>query len=107
MRNCARRSPPPKANATNYKGLSDAAGANDAAAQGKIGALAAELEGEKKISARALSQVEILNQQIAALRRQLAAIEQALNASEKQEHGSAARASPSSANGSTSRWRNA
>src|SRR6185503_10847789 len=33
-----------------YKGLSDAAGANDAAAQGKIGALAGELEGEKKIS---------------------------------------------------------
>jgi chemotaxis protein MotB len=74
-----------------YKGLSDAAGANDAAAQGKIGALAGELEGEKKISARALSQVEILNQQIAALRRQLAAIEQALNASEAKNTEATAR----------------
>jgi len=74
-----------------YKGLSDAAGANDAAAQGKIGALADELEGEKKISARALSQVEILNQQIAALRRQLAAIEQALNASEAKNTEATAR----------------
>ena len=45
--------------------------------------LTSQLEGEKKISARALAQVEMLNQQIAALRRQLAAIEPALDASEK------------------------
>src|SRR5450759_5283552 len=44
-----------------------------------------QLEGEKKISSRALAQVEILNQQIAALRRQLAAIEVALDASEKKD----------------------
>jgi chemotaxis protein MotB len=47
--------------------------------------LSGQLEGEKKISAKALAQVEILNQQIAALRRQLAAIEVALDASEKKD----------------------
>ena len=74
-----------------YKGLSDSAGASDAAAQGKIGTLAGQLEGEKKISAQALAQVEVLNQQIAALRRQLAAIEQALDASEKKNQESSNR----------------
>ena len=74
-----------------YKGLSDAAGNSEAAAQGKIGALSSQLEGEKKISAKALSQVEILNQQIAALRRQLAALEQALNTSETKNQESANR----------------
>ena len=40
------------------------------------------LDAQKEVSARALAQVDILNQQIAALRRQLAAIEDALSASE-------------------------
>ena len=40
---------------------------------------------EKQVSARALAQVEILNQQIAALRRQLAALEEALDASEQRD----------------------
>ena len=40
------------------------------------------LDQEKQISAQALAQVDVLNQQIAALRRQLAAIEDALSASE-------------------------
>ena len=66
-----------------FKSQADSAGAGAVEAQGKLGALTGQLEGEKKISARALSQVEILNQQIAALRRQLAAIETALDASEQ------------------------
>jgi len=74
-----------------YKGLSDSAGTDVTTAQNKAGALASQLEGEKKISAQALSQVEILNQQIAALRRQLAALEQALNASEAKNQESASR----------------
>ena len=49
------------------------------------------LEGEKKISAGALAQVEALNQQISALRRQLAAIEQALDASEQKNKESQSR----------------
>ena len=68
-----------------YKGIAEVAGSGLAAAQGKATELSGQIENEKKISAGALSQVEILNQQIAALRRQLAAIEQALDASEKKD----------------------
>jgi chemotaxis protein MotB len=68
-----------------YKGLAEGAGAGAEAAQGKVSTLTGQLEGEKKISARALAQVEILNQQIAAFRRQLAALEIALDASEKKD----------------------
>ena len=49
---------------------------------GKASAAAIALDAQKDISARALAQVDILNQQISALRRQLAAIEDALAASE-------------------------
>ncbi len=63
----------------------DSAGAGAAAAQGKAAELSGQIEGEKKISARALAQVEVLNQQIAALRRQLAAIELALDATERKD----------------------
>ena len=66
-----------------YKSEAANAGAGLSAAQGKAAEMSSALEGEKKLSAKALSQVEILNQQIAALRRQLAALEQALDASEK------------------------
>jgi chemotaxis protein MotB len=54
----------------------DAAGAKAAAAQQQAAA-------EQDLSAKALAQVDILNQQIAALRRQLGAVEEALDASEK------------------------
>src|SRR6185312_5743650 len=74
-----------------FKGLADSAGAGAAEAKGQIGALTSQVEGEKKISAGALAQVEVLNQQIAALRRQLAAIEQALDASEKKNQESQGR----------------
>ena len=65
------------------KGTAENAGAGVAAAQGKVSELTGQLEGEKKISARAFAQVEVLNQQIAALRRQLAALEQTLDASKR------------------------
>jgi chemotaxis protein MotB len=70
--------------------LSQGAGAG-AAAEGKINELSTGLENEKQISARALSQVEILNQQIAALRKQIAALEDALNASETRDKESNAK----------------
>jgi len=66
-----------------YKGLYEGAAANAAAAQGTVGELSGQLKGEKDISAKALTQVEVLNQQLAALRQQLAAISAALDASEK------------------------
>ena len=56
--------------------------ANADAAGGKASAAAVALDAQKEVSARALAQVDVLNQQIAALRRQLAAIEEALAASE-------------------------
>jgi chemotaxis protein MotB len=63
------------------KGLYDGVGGN---AQGKA-ELSGQLDAEKRISTRALAQVEVLNQQIAALRRQLSALEEALDASEKRD----------------------
>jgi chemotaxis protein MotB len=57
----------------------------------KASELSNALAAEKNISANALAQVEILNQQIAALRRQLAALEEALDASEKRDKESQGR----------------
>ena len=59
-----------------------------AAAGAQIGKLAGELDAERQISQRALSQVEILNQQISALRKQIAALEDALDASETRDRES-------------------
>src|SRR4051812_15995847 len=70
--------------------------ANAAAASasgGQVSEAAKALDAEKQVSARALAQVEILNQQISALRRQLAAIEDALAASEQRDKESQARIS--------------
>jgi len=68
-----------------FKGLYEGLGSGATDAQGKVTALTGQLDSEKQISARALAQVELLNQQIAALRRQLAALEDALEASEKKD----------------------
>ncbi len=64
----------------------------DALAAG-AGAAASSLDAEKQLSAKAQSQVELLNQQIAALRSQLAAVEQALAAQEAKDKESQARIS--------------
>jgi chemotaxis protein MotB len=73
------------------KSTAENAGAGAVAAEGRVSELSGQLEGEKKLSARALAQVEVLNQQIAALRRQLAALEQTLDASEKKDKESQSR----------------
>lgn len=70
--------------------LDSGSGSADAAEQ-RIGALTESLDEEKQVSARALSQVELLNQQISALRSQLAALEDALEASEAKDQESQAR----------------
>ncbi|WP_321501521.1 peptidoglycan -binding protein [Breoghania sp.] len=57
-------------------------------AGGQIAELENKLSDEKRLSARALSQVELLNQQISALRRQIAALEDALEASESRDRES-------------------
>jgi len=77
--------------------LKDAANAASAAApgeseaRGKVTELTGQLDTERGISARALAQIEVLNQQISALRRQLAALEAALDASEKRDKESQAK----------------
>jgi chemotaxis protein MotB len=67
------------------KGVAESAGSGAAAARARIEALTQDIDAEKRLSGRALSQVELLNQQIAALRRQLASLEAALEASEKKD----------------------
>jgi len=67
--------------------LARGAGAGNAA-NAKIATLSGELDNQKQISQRAMSQVELLNQQIAALRTQIAALEDALDASEKKDRES-------------------
>lgn len=70
-----------------YEGLAGAG--NDAA--GRAAELNKALDSEKAVTARALAQIEVLNQQISALRRQLAALEEALDASEKRDKESQSR----------------
>lgn len=70
--------------------LSSGSGATEAA-QSKIGELSDSLDTEKQVSRRALSQVELLNQQIAALRSQLASLEGALEMSESKDSESQAK----------------
>ncbi len=60
-------------------------GASADAASDKTVAAANAIDAQKEISARALAQVDILNQQISALRKQLAAIQEALDASQSSE----------------------
>jgi len=55
---------------------------------GKISELSSDLNDERKVSRRALAQVELLNQQISALRRQIGALEDALDASENRDRES-------------------
>jgi chemotaxis protein MotB len=68
-----------------FRGLYEGAGSGAADAQGKVSELTGQLDSEKRLTARALAQVEVLNQQIAALRRQLAVLQDALEASEKKD----------------------
>jgi len=64
--------------------LASGAGASSAA-EARIGTLSETLDAEKKVSQRALNQVDLLNQQIAALRTQLGALEDALEVSESKD----------------------
>ena len=74
-----------------FRSLYEGVGAGAADAQGKATELTGQLEAERRLTGRALAQVEVLNQQIAALRRQLAALETALEASESKDKDAQAR----------------
>jgi chemotaxis protein MotB len=55
------------------------------AGKAEAGKLSTQLDIEKEATARAVAQIEILNQQIGALRRQIGALEDALGATERKE----------------------
>jgi chemotaxis protein MotB len=74
-----------------YRGLYEGVGSGASDAQTKAAELSTQLDAEKKMTARTLAQLEVLNQQIAALRRQLAALEGALEMAEKKEKDSQTR----------------
>ena len=74
-----------------FRSLYEGVGAGAADAQGKANELTGQLEAERRLTGRALAQVEVLNQQIAQLRRQLAALEAALEASESKDKDAQAR----------------
>ncbi|MGO4704995.1 peptidoglycan -binding protein [Microvirga sp. 2MCAF38] len=76
-----------EAERTRLQGVID----NGTVAQGRADELNKTVEAERQEKGRALSQVELLNQQIAAMRRQLAALEEALAASEARDKDSQAR----------------
>jgi chemotaxis protein MotB len=59
-----------------------------AQADARANALSGELDTERQLSQRAMSQVELLNQQIAALRSQIGALEAALEVSEARDRES-------------------
>src|ERR1700719_4125330 len=61
---------------------------NAEAGKAEVGKLSSQLDVEKAATARAVAQIEILNQQISALRRQIGALEDALGTSEKKENDS-------------------
>ena len=62
-------------------------------AEERANELSETLDDERKISRRAASQVQLLNQQISALRRQMAALEDALDASEVKDRESSTKIS--------------
>ena len=68
-----------------------AGGAGADAASDKVKSAMSALDAQKQVTARALAQVDILNQQIAALRKQLAAIQDALDASQTSDRESQAK----------------
>lgn len=68
--------------------LLDAGSGANSQTQEQLAAANEALSEQRKLSRRAQSQVELLNQQISALRRQIAALEDALDASESRDRES-------------------
>ncbi len=73
---------------TRLKGILSVEGEKAKKSAGRAGSLASEIDEQITLSAQALAQVELLNQQLAALRRQIASLEEALDASETRDRQS-------------------
>jgi chemotaxis protein MotB len=67
------------------RGTAEGAQTSNDAGKAEVGKLNSKLDIEKEATARAVAQIEILNQQIGALRKQIGALETALGTSEKKE----------------------
>ncbi|MGE0629826.1 MAG: peptidoglycan -binding protein [Hyphomicrobiaceae bacterium] len=74
-----------RADNARLQGLSSKSDQDAKSAGLRISNLGSELDEQKKISAEALTKVDILNEQLLALRRQIAALNDALEASEKKD----------------------
>ena len=72
-------------------GLLEAQTDSSSSAENQVSELQTSLDEERRVTQRALLQVELLNQQIAALRRQLVSLEAALEVSEKRDADSQAK----------------
>lgn len=73
---------------TRLQGILSVEGKKAKQSAGRAGSLASEIEEQMSLSAQALAQVELLNQQLAALRRQIASLEDVLDVSESRERQS-------------------
>jgi chemotaxis protein MotB len=70
------------------RGAAEGAQAGNDAGKAEVGKLTSQIDIEKAATARAVAQIEILNQQISALRKQIGALEAALGTSEQKEKDS-------------------
>lgn len=77
-----------KSESSRLRGLLGLEGGKTSDANQKAAGLSGELADQKTLSAQALAQVELLNQQLAAMRRQIAALEKALETSETRDEES-------------------
>ncbi len=72
------------------KRLAGLLGAGGDSAEVRVSAITKQLDEQRGITAQALAQIELLNQQIVALRKQLAALENSLGDSDKRDKASQA-----------------
>jgi len=71
-------------------GLLSAEGSKGTSAEAQVTAVSKQLDEQRGLTAQALAQIELLNQQIAALRKQMAALENSLGDADKRDKTSQA-----------------
>src|SRR5271165_3710507 len=71
-------------------GLLNSEGAKGSSAEARVAAVTKQLDEQRGITAQALAQIELLNQQMAALRKQIAALEASLGDADKRDKASQA-----------------
>ena len=69
-------------------GLLSAEGSKGVSAESRVAAVTKQLDDQRGLTAQALAQIELLNQQIVALRKQIAALENSLGDAEKRDKAS-------------------